>query len=70
MDLDSFFALKSLRERLKRDFDDSKLFFSTCKESVRYLISTRCSAHFGSYERRKHDIRHSKIRNFGLLAAF
>ena len=27
MDLDSFFALKSLRERLKRDFDDSKLIF-------------------------------------------
>ena len=27
MDLDSFFMLKSLRERLKRDFDDSKLFF-------------------------------------------
>ena len=27
MDLDSFFALKSLRERLKLDFDDSKLIF-------------------------------------------
>ena len=27
MDLDGFFALKSLRERLKRDFDDSKLIF-------------------------------------------
>ena len=27
MDLDSFFAVKSLRERLKRDFDDSKLIF-------------------------------------------
>ena len=48
IDLESFFALKSLRERLKRDFYDSKPFFSTCKESVRYLISTRCSAHFGS----------------------
>ena len=30
MDLDSFFALKSLQERFKRDFDDSKLFFFTC----------------------------------------
>ena len=27
IDLDSFFALKSLRERLKRDFDDSKPIF-------------------------------------------
>ena len=27
MDLDSFFALKSLRERLKLDFDYSKLIF-------------------------------------------
>ena len=27
MDLDSFFAVKSLRERLKRDFDDSQLIF-------------------------------------------
>ena len=27
MGLDSFFPLKSLRERLKRDFDDSKLIF-------------------------------------------
>ena len=44
MDLDSFFALKSLWERLKRDFDDSRLFFHF-QESVRFLISTRCSAH-------------------------
>ena len=27
MDLDSFFGLKSLRERLKLDFDYSKLIF-------------------------------------------
>ena len=27
MDLDSFFSLKSLRERLQRDFDDSQLIF-------------------------------------------
>ena len=27
MGLDSFFALKSLRERLKREFDDSQLIF-------------------------------------------
>ena len=27
MDLNSIFALKSLRERLKRDFDDFKLIF-------------------------------------------
>ena len=27
MNLDSFFALKSLWERLKRGFDDSKLIF-------------------------------------------
>ena len=32
MDLDSFLSLKSLRERLKRDFDDSKLFFSLAKK--------------------------------------
>ena len=32
MDLDSFFALKSLWERLKRDFDDSRLFFFTYKK--------------------------------------
>ena len=33
MGLDSFFSLKSLRERLKRDFDDSKLiFFSLAKK--------------------------------------
>ena len=31
MDLESFFGLKSHRERLKRDFDDSKLIFFTCK---------------------------------------
>ena len=49
MDLDGFFALKSLRERLKRDSDDSKLIFFTCKESFRFPISTRCSAHFHSY---------------------
>ena len=32
MDLDSFFALKSLWKRLKRDFDDSKLFFFSYKK--------------------------------------
>ena len=48
MDLNSFFVLKSLWERLKRDFGDSKLFFFPCKESVRFLISTRSSANFDS----------------------
>ena len=48
MGLDSFFALKSIRERLKRDYDDSNLFFFPCNESFRFLISTRCSAHFDS----------------------
>ena len=47
MDLNSFFALKSLRERLKRDFDDSKPIIFTCRESFWFLISTRC-AHFDS----------------------
>ena len=48
IDLDSFVAIKSLRERLKGDFDDSKPLFFTCKESFRFLIPTRCSAHFDS----------------------
>ena len=48
MDLNSFFALKSLPKRLKRDFDDPKLIFLTCKEIFRFLISTRCSAYFDS----------------------
>ena len=48
IDLDSFFALKSLRERLKGDFDDSKLIFFTSGESFSFLISTCCSAHFDS----------------------
>ena len=48
MDLDSFFAFKSLRERIKRDFDDSKLFFFTCKESFRFLIYTRRTAYIDS----------------------
>ena len=30
IDIDSFFALKSLPERLKRDFDESKNIFFTC----------------------------------------
>ena len=41
MDLDSFFALKSLEERF--DFDDS----NTLKESW-FLISTRFSPYFDS----------------------
>ena len=37
MDLDSFFALKLLRERLKLDFDDFKLiFFSLVKKVCRH----------------------------------
>ena len=48
IDLDSFFALKSLRERLKGDFYDSKLIFFTSGESFSFLISTCCSAHFDS----------------------
>ena len=43
MDL-GIFSLKSLRERLKRDFDDSKLIFFLCKEIFRFLISIRCPA--------------------------
>ena len=46
IDLDSFLSLKSLRKRLKQDFDDSKLIFFTSGESFSFLISTRCSAHF------------------------
>ena len=48
IDLDSFFALKSLRERLKRDLNILSSLFFTCRESFRFLISTRCSANFDS----------------------
>ena len=48
IDLDSFLSLKSLRKRLKQDFDDSKLIFFTSGESFSFLISTCCSAHFDS----------------------
>ena len=33
------FYIQIASKSLKRDFDDSKLFFFTCKESVRFLIS-------------------------------
>ena len=47
MDLDRFFDLKSLRERLKRNFDDSKLFFHF-ERKFWFLISTRFSPYFDS----------------------
>ena len=39
------FTLKSLLERLKRDFNDSKSLFVSLKESYRFLISTCYFAH-------------------------
>ena len=70
MDLDSFFALKSLRERLKRDFDDSKLIFFRLQRKFQVSHFKTLFRSFRQLERRKHDIRHCKIRNFGLVAAF
>ena len=41
-----FFTLKSLLERLKRDFDDCKIVFFFClQETYRFLISTCYFAH-------------------------
>ena len=45
-------------------------FFLTLRESFRFLISTRCSAHFDSYGDANMIYERGKIRNFGLVAAF
>ena len=39
------FTLKSLLERLKRDFDGSKIVFFSLQASYRFLISTCYFAH-------------------------
>ena len=71
MDLDSFFALKFALRTLKNAIlMILSSFFFTCKESFRFLIFNTLFRSFRQLERRKHDIRHGKIRKFGLVAAF
>ena len=70
IDLDSFFALKSLRERLKGDFDDSKLIFFHFRRKFQFSHFNMLFSSFRQLERGEHEIRHVQIRNFGLVAAF
>ena len=69
MDYGSFLALKSLRERLKRDFDHSKLFFFHLRRKFWVSHFNTLFRSFRLLERGKHEIRHVNIRNFGLVAA-
>ena len=69
IDLDSFFALKSLRERLKGDFYDSQLIFFHLRRKFQLSFFNTLFRSFRQLVHCKHDIRHFKIRNFGLVAA-
>ena len=42
------FTFKSIRERLKRDFDDPKSFLFSFNASYRYIILACCFAHVDS----------------------
>ena len=64
------FTLKSLLERLKRDFDGSKIvsFQFTTKLQVSHFNMSFLSSRW--FERRKHDSRHAKFCNFHLESLF
>ena len=62
--------LKSLLERLKRDFDASKLVLFSLQEGYRFLISTCYFIHLDWLEHHKHEPRLSKFCNFHLEGLF
>ena len=67
---EKFFTLKSLVERLKRDFHDSKIVFLQFTSKL-YVSHLKMLCHSSElFERRKHDSRLAKLFNFHLEVLF